>query len=71
VDDRQVIRLIERFAAVRRLYASRVTTAVLVAERIGPRYRKILRVIGEAVLIRMVEMREADGLLRFTPIGSR
>lgn len=68
VDDRTIIRLMERFAAVRRQYEGRRCFAVLVAEHVGERYRKLLRVIGRAVPIIPLEVRESAGALGFREI---
>lgn len=69
VDDRTIIRLVERWAAVRRRYANRRVNVVLVAERIEPRFRDILAVISQAVPIRTIEMALSSGCARFTVVS--
>lgn len=69
VDDRTVIRLLERFGAVRRRYANRRVNAVLVADQIEPRFRNILAVISQAVPIRTIEMALSPGCARFTVVS--
>lgn len=68
-DDRQLIRFVERWAAVRRQHADRRCFAVLVAGQYPPRYVGILGVICTAVPIVAMELREVEGELRFSPIG--
>jgi hypothetical protein len=74
-DDRHVIRVVERWAAVRQRHGRSRSFAVLVAEQIAPRYLNILQVIGIAVPVLLLEMRmsEAAGTttLRFAPVGLR
>lgn len=59
-DDRQIIRLVERWAAVRRRYAGRRCAAVVVAEEVPERLRDILSVITKAVPLTAVEIRVQD-----------
>lgn len=66
-DDRQIIRLVERWAAVRRRYAGRRCAAVLVAEEVPARLRNLLVVISIAVPVAAVEIRmQADGRITAT-----
>ena len=67
-DDRQVIRLVERWAAERRRRAGRRCFAILVAGQIETRYFNILRLISRAMPVVAMEMHIADGLARFTPV---
>lgn len=70
-DDLHVIRMVERWAGVRKRQRTRRCFAVLVAEQIELRYVNIVGVICRAVPVVAMEMREVDGLLRFTQIGLR
>jgi len=69
-DDRQVIRVVEGWAAVRKRRGRRCI-AVLVAERIEPRYASILAAIATAVPIVVLEMHFGDGTARFAPVVLR
>jgi hypothetical protein len=67
-DDRQVIRVVERWAAERKRHSSRRCFAVLVAEQIEPRYQNVLAAIGKAVPMLVVEVDLSDGPARFRPV---
>ena len=69
VDDRSIIRLVERWAAERKRHGHRRCVAVLVAAHVEPRYRNLLRLIGGAVPLLVMEALQADGVLRFIKIG--
>ena len=69
MDDGALIRLVERWAAVRRQHAGKLLFALLVAERIEPHYRNLLAVISKAVPVVAMEMAKVDGALRLTPVS--
>jgi hypothetical protein len=69
MDDGALIRLVERWAAVRRQHAGRRCFAVLVAETIEPHYRNLLAAISKAVPVVAMEMAKVDGALRLTPLS--
>ena len=61
-DDRQVIRLAERWAVVRKRHPRDRCVPVLVAAEIPPRYVNILQVISASVPIVATEWRAAGGI---------
>ena len=56
-DDRQIIRLVESWAATRNRHPRSRCIPVLVAEQIAPRYWNVLRLISRSVPIVVREMR--------------
>lgn len=70
-DDRQVIRLLERWATERKRHARSRCFALLIAEQIESRYRDILRAISKAIPVLVMNMQEVDGGLQSTPLGLR
>lgn len=70
-DDRQVIRLVESWAAERKRHDSRRCFAVLLAEQMEPRYQNILAAIGGAVPVIAMEMQVGKDDVRFTPVALR
>jgi len=73
--DRQIIRLVERWAAVRKRHPGSRCFAVLVAAEVAPRYLNILGVIAKAVPVAVFEMQLAgageDAAVRFTRVRLR
>ena len=74
-DDCHVIRVIERWLTERKRQRTKRCSAVLVAERIAPRYVNILALISRAVPLLALQMEPSactEGTaLRFRPVGLR
>ncbi len=71
VDDQAIIWRVERWAALRRRYVGRQCMAVVVAERVEPRYLNVLAAISRAVPLIVIEVREENGGVRLRQIELR
>ena len=74
-DDRHVVRVVDRWLTERKRQRTKRCSAVLVAERIAPRYVNILELISRAVPLLAFELEPSAGTegttLRFRPVGLR